>query len=205
MEAAGGSGRPGPPAVRSNGRNGNRSRLPRCAVAPEVDGARGAARPRGCPSFASFRGFSRTAGLRVADGIKEVSPVNGRVQESRARRRAVLWGGETARTSSTALAETARASPATRRGAARTSSTEVFETARVVPATDHDPRRRREGCSETARPSSTEVFETARTSSTEVFETARVTPAMNDANAETPTNWEERRGFHAFSANPTWA
>ena len=164
METARSSDCPGPPAVRSNGRNGNRSRLPRCAVAPEVDGARGAARPRGCLSFASIRGFSRTACLRGPDGIKRVSPVNRRVRESGARWHAALGGGETARTGSTALAETARASSATRGGAARTSSTEVFETARASPATDYDPRRCRAGGSETARTSSTEVFETARVS-----------------------------------------
>ena len=79
VEAAGGPGCPGPPAVQANGGNGNRSRLPRCTGAPEGDGARGAARLQSRFVSAIFRGFSRTAGLRVADGIKGVSPVNKRV------------------------------------------------------------------------------------------------------------------------------
>ncbi len=120
---------------------GGRERLPAHAVAPKGDGARGAARLGRRAALASSRSFSRTVCLRGPDGIKRVSPVNRRVQESGDPLTRHARGGETARTGSTALAETARASPATRGGAARPSSPEVLETARVTSATDHDPRQ----------------------------------------------------------------
>ena len=85
METASSSGSSGPPAVRSNGGDGNGFRLTPRAVATEGDGARGVSRLGRRSALAIFRGFSRTACLRGPDVIKRVTPVNGRDQESRAR------------------------------------------------------------------------------------------------------------------------
>ncbi len=79
LEAAVCSGCSGPRPVRANGGNGSRCRLAQCTGVREADGARGAARLQSRFVSAHFRGFSRTASLRVADGIKRVSPVNERV------------------------------------------------------------------------------------------------------------------------------
>ena len=104
VEAAGGSECSGSPPVRSNGGDGKGCRLTPRAVALEGDGARGAARLGRRSALAIPRGFSRTGSLRGPDGIKRVSPVNKRVQES-GPADAPRSGGETARRRSTALVE----------------------------------------------------------------------------------------------------
>ena len=133
MEPCGGFDRSAAPAFTVNGGNGNGSIFSQRAIAPKGDGARSADRLGHRPELAIPRDFSRKTSLRGVGWYQVCVAGQQACSRKWPRQAPRCSGGETARTRSTALAETARASPATRGGAARTSSTEVFETARASP------------------------------------------------------------------------